>query len=46
MEIIRYLLDKALNGGEQVQDALWAWVTRRPIQEVSSFGNGGQQCVN
>jgi len=46
MEIIRYLFDKALNGGEQVQDAVWSWITRRPIEEVSSFEYGGKQCVN
>lgn len=45
-KIIRYLLGKALDGDEQVQDALWAWVTRRPMQEVSSLGDGGRPCVN
>jgi His-Xaa-Ser system radical SAM maturase HxsB len=45
-EIIRYLLDKAVNGDENVQDALWSWVTRRPIEAVRSFQYGGQLCVN
>jgi uncharacterized protein len=44
--IIGYLLDKAVNGDEHVQDALWSWITRRPVDEVCSFGNGGQSCVN